>query len=147
MSALTDYILNGDLRKARQVAESDPQLAQQILDGSDRSFPADLAMQLGYLDLVAQFLRLGGKIKSAPPGYADLLRGYLRYLSKTYGYAGRRAGIAGPVWDQLYDGSRIFFESKDPEFRLSESEKKDILWLIDKCEVVDRQSLMSYDTL
>src|SRR4051812_14239244 len=139
MSALADLIVSGRTDDARTLAEADPGKLRIELNGDEPLFPADIALRCGHHDLVVQFIRLGGPMKSPAPSSIDLLRRYLEYLSRSYSPA---THLESSVWDQVYEGSRIFFEGRDPTFRMAESEKKDVSWLIDQCDISNRQSFM-----
>jgi hypothetical protein len=144
MSHLADLILRGHLAEARTLAEHNVDARSTPSDASDSVFPADVALRCGHLALVAQLLRLGSPMKLPPPSLPTLLRAYLKHLTESYISPSRPVEIASAVWDQVYEGSRIFFEDQAPQIAMLESEKKDMAWLIERGGVLDRASLSKF---
>src|SRR5688572_2560497 len=116
MSRIHQLLAEGDLRGAREAAEANPAL---LREGAEISL-ADAALRAGQYDLLVQFLRLGVTTVTPCPPFNELLRHYLRHLALVYPKPAR-GSVAESAWNQLHEGSRLFFEDQMGDFALAES--------------------------
>ena len=44
-------------------------------------------------------------------------------------------GIERSVWEQIFEDRKVFFDGQEPEYGLSDSEKEDIKYLLNLCNI------------
>jgi hypothetical protein len=54
--------------------------------------------------------------------------------------------LAASIWEQVYGKRTTFFDDQDPEFGISESEKRDILWLIGVCGITSKDAFVALES-
>ena len=135
MSEISNLIISGEYEDLVEYTRANPNkinVYENVSAFEGRVYPLDWALKAGNYLKYSHLLRMGAISEKTQPTPIEVLKRTIFEICHSYYCAGSMAGMEESIWNQLFDGQKVFFND-DAQMSLSDSEKEDLKNLVSIC--------------